>query len=77
LEMMSAERGAAAITLQSYERDLDDIRSFLTERSIRLTVAASADLAAYLSSLARKGVKQIGRASGWGRVCCRSGRSRG
>lgn len=27
LEMMSAERGAAANTLQSYERDLEDARS--------------------------------------------------
>lgn len=62
LEMMSAERGAAANTLQSYERDLDDIRSFLKERSIRLTEAASADLAAYLSSLARKGFKPSSQA---------------
>ncbi|WSG95168.1 site-specific tyrosine recombinase XerD [Rhizobium johnstonii] len=62
LEMMSAERGAAANTLQSYERDLDDVRSFLTERSIRLTEAASTDLAAYLSSLARKGFKPSSRA---------------
>ncbi|MBC2805827.1 site-specific tyrosine recombinase XerD [Rhizobium ruizarguesonis] len=62
LEMMSAERGAAANTLQSYEHDLDDIRSFLKERSIRLTEAASADLAAYLSSLARKGFKPSSQA---------------
>ncbi|NEI64551.1 site-specific tyrosine recombinase XerD [Rhizobium leguminosarum] len=62
LEMMSAERGAAANTLQSYERDLDDVRSFLKERSIRLTEAASADLAAYLSSLAGKGFKPSSQA---------------
>ncbi|WEA25120.1 site-specific tyrosine recombinase XerD [Rhizobium binxianense] len=62
LEMMSAERGAAANTLQSYERDLDDVSSFLKDRSIRLTEAASADLAAYLVSLARKGFKPSSQA---------------
>ncbi|MGO8477694.1 site-specific integrase, partial [Rhizobium ruizarguesonis] len=48
--------------LQSYERDLDDIRSFLKDRSIRLTEAASADLSAYLSSLSRKGFKPSSQA---------------
>ena len=36
LEMMSAERGAAVNTLQSYERDLEDAKSFLNERGVRL-----------------------------------------
>ncbi len=36
LEMMSAERGAAANTLQSYERDLEDARSFLRSRGTGL-----------------------------------------
>ena len=62
LEMMSAERGAAANTLQSYERDLDDLHSFLNGRSVRLTEAASADLAAYLSSLAGQGFKPSSQA---------------
>ena len=39
LEMMSAERGAAVNTLQSYERDLEDANSFLNERSVCLTEA--------------------------------------
>ena len=55
LEMMSAERGAAVNTLQSYERDLEDVRSFLNERSVRLTAATPDDLRAYLSHLARQG----------------------
>ncbi len=55
LEMMSAERGAAGNTLQSYERDLDDLRAFLLERGQRLTEAGSADLSAYLQSLAARG----------------------
>jgi integrase/recombinase XerD len=62
LEMMSAERGAAANTLQSYERDLDDLRAFLNSKSVRLTDAVSADLAAYLSSLAKQGFKPSSQA---------------
>ena len=55
LEMMSAERGAAVNTLQSYERDLEDARSFLTGRGVRLTEAAADDLRAYLGHLSRQG----------------------
>ncbi|NTI63000.1 site-specific tyrosine recombinase XerD [Agrobacterium rhizogenes] len=62
LEMMSAERGAAVNTLQSYERDLDDLHSFLSERSVRLTEAGSNDLGAYLSGLSRKGFKPSSQA---------------
>ncbi|HEY0124683.1 MAG TPA: site-specific tyrosine recombinase XerD [Rhizobium sp.] len=62
LEMMSAERGAAVNTLQSYERDLDDLHSFLSEHSVRLTEAGSNDLGAYLSSLSRQGFKPSSQA---------------
>ncbi|AVA23207.1 MULTISPECIES: site-specific tyrosine recombinase XerD [unclassified Rhizobium] len=62
LEMMSAERGAAVNTLQSYERDLDDLHSFLSERNVRLTEAASNDLGAYLSGLSRQGFKPSSQA---------------
>jgi integrase/recombinase XerD len=55
LEMMSAERGAATNTLQSYERDLEDVQSFLNERGVRLTAATPDDLRAYLGHLARQG----------------------
>jgi integrase/recombinase XerD len=55
LEMMSAERGAATNTLQSYERDLEDVRSFLNGRSVRLTEATPDDLRAYLSHLTKQG----------------------
>lgn len=55
LEMMSAERGAATNTLQSYERDLEDARSFLNERSVRLTEATPDDLRAYIGHLAKQG----------------------
>jgi integrase/recombinase XerD len=55
LEMMSAERGAAVNTLQSYERDLNDLREFLHDRDASLCDAASADLSAYMSHLAAQG----------------------
>ncbi|MCO5733647.1 site-specific tyrosine recombinase XerD [Rhizobium sp. SSA_523] len=55
LEMMSAERGAANNTLQSYERDLSDLLHFLKSRKTSLTAAASADLAAYLAHLSAQG----------------------
>src|SRR5262245_36432936 len=62
LEMMSAERGAAANTLQSYERDLEDLHSFLNGRNVRLTEAGSADLGAYLSALSQQGFKASSQA---------------
>ena len=62
LEMMSAERGAAANTLSSYERDLDDLHGFLNGKGVRLLEAASADLSAYLSSLAAQGFKPSSQA---------------
>ncbi|MGF9565678.1 site-specific tyrosine recombinase XerD [Neorhizobium sp. JUb45] len=54
LEMMSAERGAAANTLLSYERDLTDLREFLGKKQT-LVLAQSSDLSAYLAHLARQG----------------------
>ncbi|MFA7416797.1 MAG: site-specific tyrosine recombinase XerD [Rhizobium sp.] len=62
LEMMSAERGAAGNTLASYEHDLDDLQSFLAGRKTRLAEAASQDLAAYLSDLARRGFQPTSQA---------------
>lgn len=55
LEMMSAERGAAVNTLQSYERDLEDAKSFLNGRGVRFVEAAPDDLRAYLGHLAGQG----------------------
>ncbi|MGE7369670.1 site-specific tyrosine recombinase XerD [Neorhizobium sp. NPDC001467] len=54
LEMMSAERGAAANTLASYERDLTDLRDFLGKKQT-LALATSTDLSAYLAHLGRQG----------------------
>lgn len=55
LEMMSAERGSATNTLTSYERDLNDLADFLTERKVAFSEAASSDLSAYLTHLSAQG----------------------
>ncbi len=55
LEMMSAERGSAENTLSSYERDLDDLSSFLSEKKTSLLKADSNDLGAYIAHLAKQG----------------------
>lgn len=52
LEMMSAERGAAENTLQSYRRDLEDASEFL---SGKLSNADASDLRGYLGHLAENG----------------------
>ncbi|WP_117196353.1 site-specific tyrosine recombinase XerD [Rhizobium terrae] len=55
LEMMSAERGAAGNTLLSYERDLEDLHSFLVTAGKSPLTAESADLSAYLAHLGKQG----------------------
>jgi len=56
LEMLSAERNAAANTRAAYERDLDDAGDFMTARKTELSVAATADLSAYLAALDKRGL---------------------
>lgn len=55
LEMMSAERGAAGNTLSSYERDLEDLHSFLVASGTSALTAQSATLSAYLAHLGKQG----------------------
>ena len=62
LEMMSAERGAAANTLASYERDLDDLSDFLSGRSVSIDSAMREDLSAYLVDLNRRGFQATSQA---------------
>lgn len=52
LEMMSAERGAAANTLDSYRRDLEDANEFLVGG---LAGATAADIRSYLDDIASQG----------------------
>jgi integrase/recombinase XerD len=55
LEMMSAERGAAANTLQSYRRDLDDYGAFLSARGSGFERANAQAVRAYLIDLDDRG----------------------
>jgi integrase/recombinase XerD len=62
LEMMSVERGAAENTLQSYQRDLEDILSFLKARGLRAIEASADDLRAYFADFAAQGFKASSQA---------------
>jgi integrase/recombinase XerD len=55
VEMLSAERGAAANTLESYQRDLGDCAQFLAARGTDLARAGADHLRAYLAALAAAG----------------------
>ncbi len=55
-EMLSAERGASANTLDAYRRDLGDYREFLAPRGRDLSDAGSDDVRAYMTDLARRGM---------------------
>ena len=55
LEMMSAERGAAANTLEAYRRDLDDAAAFLKAHGTSLTGADTPALRRYLADVADRG----------------------
>jgi integrase/recombinase XerD len=57
LDMMAAERGAAANTLAAYKRDLEDYLGYLTGKRIGVTDVAPAAVRAYLASLDAAGLK--------------------
>ena len=56
LEMMSAERGAAANTIAAYRRDLDDYAAFLGARSRSPINASRDDVVGYLEGLRSEGL---------------------
>ncbi len=56
LEMLSAERGAAANTLAAYGRDLTGFRDFLTRRNITLKDADAEIIRRYLDGLSSAGL---------------------
>ncbi len=56
LEMMSAERGAAANTIAAYRRDLDDYSRFLATRGSRLSMAQRDHVVGWLDRLAGEGL---------------------
>lgn len=53
LEMLSAERGARANTLEAYRRDLDDARAAIKPDLTRATATA---IESYIASLAKRGL---------------------
>jgi integrase/recombinase XerD len=55
LEMLSAERNAAANTEAAYRRDLEDAAAFMAARKVSLGAAATTDLSAYLAALDKRG----------------------
>ena len=56
LEMMAAERAAAANTLTAYAKDLADVRGFLARRGHDLADAGAEDLEAYFQCLSERGL---------------------
>ncbi len=56
LEMLVAERGAAANTHEAYGRDLRDFAGFLARRGRAVDRAGAADLRAYLGHLTDAGL---------------------
>jgi integrase/recombinase XerD len=57
LDMIAAERGAGANTLDAYARDLHDLAGFLHKKGRTIPAAQTADLRAYLADLAARGFK--------------------
>jgi len=57
LDMLAAERGAAANTLAAYRRDLDDFSAYLARTGGSIATAGSDHLRAYLARLAQRGMK--------------------
>ncbi|MCC7016103.1 MAG: site-specific tyrosine recombinase XerD [Rhodospirillales bacterium] len=56
LEMLAAEHGAAANTIESYRRDLADFAAFAAKRDVRPEDADSRSLRDYLARLAQAGM---------------------
>jgi integrase/recombinase XerD len=62
LEMVAAEKGAAANTVAAYRRDLDDLADFLADRSLAPGDVEPRHIAAYLQRAAAAGLAPASRA---------------
>jgi len=56
IEMMVAERGASANTVEAYQRDLTDFLTFLDKKSLSLAMVARTQVEQYLSVLSKSGM---------------------
>ena len=56
IEMMVAERGASANTVDAYQRDLSDFFAFITKKKLALAEVERAHIEQFLSSLSRSGI---------------------
>ncbi len=54
LDMLAAERGAAANTLEAYRRDLEDFSGHLGEQGSTIAAAVNDDIRGYLGALAAR-----------------------
>jgi integrase/recombinase XerD len=57
LDMLAAERGAGANTLEAYSRDLADLAAHLKAAGVGIGKATTEDLRDYLAALAERGFK--------------------
>ncbi|NNM71374.1 site-specific tyrosine recombinase XerD [Enterovirga aerilata] len=57
LDMLAAERGAAANTLAAYRRDLEDYLDYLAEAGTEPAAAEPATISGFLASLDERGLK--------------------
>jgi integrase/recombinase XerD len=62
LDMLAAERGAAANTLEAYRRDLDDYVRFLASHTLTIATAKPADIGTYLQQQSKAGLAAASRA---------------
>lgn len=62
LEMLAAERGAAANTLAAYRRDLDAFAAFLDTRGRTILTATRDDITAHLHAISADGLAPASRA---------------
>lgn len=62
LDMLAAERGAAANTLAAYRRDLQAFTGFLAARGTSLLAATRLDITAHLAAASESGLKAASRA---------------